>query len=70
MKDKIRNQIEKVCPYCGSEVIISELNAGSPCRNYDSASCPNCGKKIHEDYIVGEFVAKLKIIDEVFLKEL
>lgn len=64
MKDKIRNQIEKVCPYCGSEVIISELNDGSPCRSYDSASCPNCGETIHKDYIVGEFVSELKDTNE------
>ncbi len=46
-----------------------QLNDGSPCRSYEFASCPNCGKTIHEDYIVGEFVAKLKIIDEVSLKK-
>lgn len=70
MIGKIRNQIEKVCPYCGNEVIISELNDGSPCRSYEFASCPNCGKTIHEDNIVGEFVAKLKILDEVSQKRL
>ena len=70
MIGKIRNQIEKVCPYCGSEVIIFELNDGSPCRSYEFAKCPTCKKIIHEDNIVGEFVAKLKIIDEVSLKRL
>lgn len=68
MIGKIRNQIKKVCPHCGCEVIIYELNDGSPCRSYDSASCPNCGKTIHKDYIVGEFVSELKNIDEAFLK--
>ena len=60
MNGKVRNQIEIKCSNCGSEIIIYELNDGSPCRNYDYALCPSCGKKIHEDYIVGEFIAELK----------
>lgn len=64
MIGRIRNQIEKVCPYCGSEVIISELNDGSPCRSYEFAKCPTCEKIIHEDNIVGEFVSELKDTNE------
>lgn len=59
MRGAIRNQIEKVCPRCGSEVVIYELNDGSPCRSYDSVLCPTCGEEIHKDYIVGEFAAFL-----------
>lgn len=60
MKGKIRNRIDKVCPYCGCEVIIYELDYDSPFRTYDSVLCPTCKEKIHEDYIVGEFVSELK----------
>lgn len=60
MKGSVRNTIEMICPLCGREVIIKELNDGSPARTYDSALCPNCGTKIYEDYIVGEFVTELK----------
>lgn len=54
-----RNRIVKTCSRCGARVLIKELNDGSPSRNYDSALCPNCKNKIHEDYIVGEFVCEL-----------
>lgn len=59
MIGKERNRIEKICPKCGAKVLIRELNDGSPARTYDSALCPTCGEKIHEDYIVGEFVTEL-----------
>ena len=65
MIGKVRNQFDKVCPYCGSEVIIKELNDGSPSRCYDSVLCPTCKKKIHEDYIVGEFDVRLKESEEI-----
>ena len=60
MKGKIRSRIEKTCPHCGREVIIYEINDSSPCSCYDSALCPACNEKIHEDYIVGEFETVLK----------
>ena len=56
MKGKIRNRIDKVCPYCGCEVIIYELGYDSPSLTDDSVLCPTCYEKIYEDYIVGEFV--------------
>ena len=40
MKGKIRNRIELTCPNCNTDVIIYELNDGSPCRSYDCALCP------------------------------
>ena len=64
MLGKRRNQIEMTCPNCNRVIIIYELNDGSPCRSYECALCPNCHTKIHEDYIVGEFDAVLKNIDE------
>ena len=69
MIGKIRNQFDKVCPYCGSVVVIYELNDGSPCRCYDSVLCPTCKKKIHEDYIVGEFDVRLKEVEETKYKQ-
>lgn len=65
MIGKIRHEFVLNCSHCGSEVVIYELNDGSPCRSYDSVLCPNCGEKIHEDYIVGEFVAELKKSDKL-----
>ena len=60
MKGKIRNRIDKVCPYCGCEVIIYELDDDSPSRTDDSVLCPTCKERIHEGCIVGEFVSELK----------
>lgn len=70
MIGKIRNKIDKICLFCGSKVVIYELNDSSPCRCYDSVLCPKCQKKIHEDYIVGEFVAELKHIGETNLNKI
>ena len=65
MIGKIKNQIDIICSNCGSEIVVYELNDGSPLRNYDCALCPTCGKKIHEDYIVGGFVSELKTANEI-----
>ena len=59
MIGSIRNTINLTCPKCGAKLIVKELNDGSPMRTYDSALCPVCGEKVHEDYIVGEFIVEI-----------
>lgn len=60
MKGSVRNQFIKKCLECGKIILIKELNDGSPSRNYDIVLCPECNAKIHEDIIVGEFIAEVK----------
>lgn len=52
--------MEVVCPYCGTTIIVNEINDGSPMRTYEYAICPKCKKIVHEDYIVGEFNSEIK----------